>query len=274
MNSILKEIVLYPAPLFYGLLGVMGGAVGAGLAAIVSRIWPAAKEFSRALTIAFVFLATQLPRPLLPQLEREARLDTLFEDVTLNRVFRLLFNAHPEAEIELRDAINTIAPQSGYYEYRDARLMASLVVEKYVRMHLLSSSDDAIHRLLNHRWGTLRKLRDQPDHCVAYAAGVLDFEALEGGSVIIVAEFGVDAGVIESSINNPTTPPRNDPAEAARLLMASASRNNSNIDNLSKLDQIQFLPPSQGCQVAIDVAAALAMMPVEDAAFVFKNLQY
>ena len=62
MNSILKEIVLYPAPLFYGLLGVMGGAVGAGLAAIVSRIWPAAKEFSRALTIAFVFLATQLPR--------------------------------------------------------------------------------------------------------------------------------------------------------------------------------------------------------------------
>lgn len=273
MEDFWIELFSLPSFVVYGIFGGVGGAIGTLVGSALGRLFKI-KWLTWASQILCFVLAIQLPKLIVPGLEKETAVAEAMQNFKSNRLYAIIFRQHPEAELEMKQnlalAINKFNSGESYSVAQD---LTNKLVAKYFAQHINSTSDVSIYNVLKENAQAIQKFNSNPELCVNYYLGNPKFKKGEIDDELISKETDLKADVIESSINNPS--PLSTPGtleDLSKILVGSYVSNGFDVSEMGKLEQLTTLPPVQGCKIATDFTIALASLDSKRAAYVFKSL--
>jgi hypothetical protein len=275
MDSIVTSFLSLPNVVIYAIFGAIGGALGSLVGSLLSKIFKKEK-LSGIITIVFVVLAIQLPNHILPQMKKAAAPNQVMQELKGQRLFSVIFRLHPEAEEELKlkmtDVINNSPNDQVFYK---AQAASAEIVAKYLNKHMVSASDEVTYKQIQREAKVIASFQNKPQLCVSYYFGNPQFSKDDITPEFLNEESNLKADLIESSVSNPSMPPKAASIdEIINIIAESYQKNGYDLQGLAKIDQVATLPPAEGCKIAIDFSKALAAMEQKQAAYVFKNLLY
>lgn len=190
-------------------------------------------------------------------------------------LFAVLFRLHPEARTELAAKIQALLNGPLEQQRVGAQNASAEIVGRYFQQHLLAASDRSIHDLLLHTLDVMQKLKaDRPELCVAYHLGRTN-TPIDFWPGFVETESNMRAQIIESAVANPSPASRATSVdEIIPLLVAGFDAKKYPREALAQVPDVESLPPSQGCAVAMMFTDVLASMAADQGSYVFKNLLY
>jgi hypothetical protein len=183
----------------------------------------------------------------------------------------VILKYHPDAEAETVQKLKEVGggPNAG----PAARAIGAAISDKYVNLHMLVASDEAIRNLLLSEAAIIRSVRSQPDDCVALYLGTANAPIDKVPLELLNAKVKARADIIETSVAQPSPPQTGVTADALGKILARAYQSNGfNIGEISKLDDVGSLPAKEGCDIGYHFLTALASLQPKEAATVYKGL--
>jgi hypothetical protein len=273
MNDLFAWALSLPNFALVGIAGGIGGAIGALLAAAVQKLFGLKKAWG-IIPIIFVVGAVQLTnKTLLPLLQKEAGPYEAIRVMKQSPIFNVIFKYHPDAEAETAQKLKELASGPGTNRGASARAIGAALADKYVNMHVLMASDDAVRNMLVSEEAILRSVRSQPDACVALYLGNINAPVEKVAPELLNAKVNARANVIETSVTQPSPPLTAITVDALGKILARVYQAKGfNIGEISKLEDVSALPPKEGCEVAYHFTSAMAALDPKEAATVYKGL--
>lgn len=284
----LAELILSGGRLNGAIFGAPFGAIAAVLGMLVGKLL--FKIFKKEgivkwTAIIFVVCSFQIPNLIKPYLketygtaQQEKSVESVMQEIEKQRLFSVLFRYHPDARSRLADRMKDIIYNSNASDGEVSRLSqqaSAEIVNEYFQKHLPAASDEQTSALLKRNHEVLLRFKDKPKLCVGYYLGQPNFSPSDITPEFVEQEGNMKADIIQSAINNPSTPPRAGSIdEVVEIIALGYQQKNYDLENLAKLDTIQTLDPNEGCNVAIEFNDVLASLDAKTGAFVFKNLLY
>lgn len=275
MDTLITSFLSLPNIVIYAIFGAIGGVLGALIGAGFSKAFKKEK-LSRIITIICVVLAIQLPNHIIPQLKKDAAPSQVMNELKQQRLFSVIFRLHPEAEHDLKrkmtEIINNSPSDQVFYK---AQAASAEIVAKYLNKHMVSASDEMTFKKIQREAKVIASFQNKPQLCVSFYLGNPQFSKDDITPEFLAEESSLKADLIESSINNPSLPPKAASIdEIINIIAQSYQKNGYDLQSLAKIDQVANLPPAEGCKIAIEFTKALASMGQKQASYVFKNLLY
>jgi hypothetical protein len=229
-----------------------------------NKIW-------RIVPIIFAVGSFQLiTKSVLPSLQQDAAIRTMIKQ---SPIFSVILKYHPDAEAEMAQKFKEIMSGTSANKGAAARALGAATADKYVNLHMLVASDDAIRNLLLSEVAMLRAVRSQPDECVAVYLGNANAPMDKLSPEILNAKGKARADIIETSVTQPSPPPTGVTVDALGKILVRAYQNNGfNVAEISKLESIGSLPSKEGCDIGYHFLSALASLDPKEAATVYKGL--
>jgi len=276
MDSLIASFLSLPNVVIYAIFGAVGGGVGSLLGAWVAKVTKKQK-LALVITVICMVVAIQLPGLILPKAKQQAIPDMIVQELKQQRLFALIFRLHPEAEKEMKKKMGNIAAhatsnQDAFYE---AQAASAEIISRYFNKHMLSASDEMTFKQIQREAKVIASLQDKPRLCVSYYLGKPEFSETDVTPEFLEEDTNLKADVIESSVSNPSPPPKAASIEDILTIIADAyQKKGYDVQSLAKLDKVETLPPEEGCKLAIEFSGTLASMEMKQATYVFKNLLY
>jgi hypothetical protein len=270
MNDLFDWAVALPSVVVAGIVGAIGGAIGALLGAAAQRLFGENKAW-RIVTIIFAVGSFQLTtHSVLPSLQQDAVVRTV---VKQSPILSVIVRYHPDAEAEFAQKMKEVMSGPSANKGAAARAVGAAFAEKYVNMHMLVASDEAIRNLLLSEVAMLRSVRSQPDDCVAFYLRNANAPADKLSPEVLNAKAKARADIIETSVTQPSLPPTGVTVDALGKILVRAYQNNGfNVGEIAKVDDVASLPSKDGCDIAYHFLSALASLDPKQAATVYKGL--
>jgi hypothetical protein len=270
MNDFFAWALSLPSFVIVGVVGGVAGAIGALLGAAAQKLFGQNKAW-RIIPVIFVVASIQLTtQSLLPSLQQDASVRLM---MTQSPVFSVILKYHPDAEAEMKQKLKEVMSGPSTGKGDAARAVGAAVADKYVNLHMLVASDEAIRNLLLSEVAILRSVRSQPDDCVAIYLGNANASVDKLSSELLNAKGKARADIIETSVTQPSPPPAGITGDAlAKILVRAYQNNGFNVGEIAKVDEIGSLPSKEGCDIGYHFLSALASLDPKEAATVYKGL--
>jgi hypothetical protein len=270
MNDLLDWALSLPSVVTAGIVGAIGGAIGALLGAAAQRLFGQNKAW-RVVPIIFAVVSFQLiSHSLLPSLQQDAAVRTMIKQ---SPVFSVIVKYHPDAEAEIAQEMKEVMSGPSANKGAAARAVGAAIADKYVNLHMLVASDEAIQNMLLSEVSMLRSVRSQPDDCVALYLGNASAPVDKLSPEVLNAKVKARADIIETSVTQPSPPPTGVTVDALGKILVRAYQNSGfNVGEISKLENVGSLPSKEGCDIAYHFLSALTSLDPKDATTVYKGL--
>jgi hypothetical protein len=205
MNEILLFVTSMPPLLVYVVAGSIAGALGTSAGFIAQKYFGVAKGWRFVPVVVFAVISLQLSQWLFEDAIPMQSVSRLKQ----NRIFGVIFTYHPEAEQEYIAGFKKILSGSNEQVSAASAALGAEITIRYVSQHMLTASDAAIHRLLQTEANILDSLKDNPTECVAQYLGTPSASHVKAiPRSLVEASIDAKAEIIESSVVNPSPPPR------------------------------------------------------------------
>ncbi|WP_298261678.1 hypothetical protein [Bradyrhizobium sp.] len=268
MNDLFDWVLSLPSFAIVGIIGAIAGGTGALLGAAAQKVFGQNKAW-RIIPVIFVVGSIQLTtKSLLPSLQQDAAVRVMMKQ---SPIFSVILKYHPDAEAETVRKLNEIrgSPNSGLA----ARAVGAAIADKYVNLHMLVASDEAVRNLLLSEVAIVRSARSQPSDCVALYLGTANAPVDKVPLDLLNAKAKARADIIETAVTQPAPLPSGLSVDAlGKILARSYQSNGFNIGEISKLEDVGSLPAKEGCDIAYHFLTAMASLAPKEAATVYKGL--
>lgn len=190
-----------------------------------------------------------------------------------NRLYKLLFEIHPEAETELRAEFAKVItlPPSEALKIK-LRAVTGKVTKKYANPYVLRASNPAVYRYLEYNLEVLQSLEKRPEACAAFYNGEREPTKIELEDGTFLRETDLVADLFESAINDPYLIPR--PVNRKRFgFVLDRWFEALDIDRkiLWPLTYEEVRDPVAYCRAATTFFTLLVGMSEPDAAYIYKS---
>src|SRR5262245_9100110 len=270
MNEILIFVASVPIFVLDAVAGAVAGFLGGVTGFIAEKYFGLSKGWRFVPAFVFAVISVNLSHWIL----EDAVPLKIVSQLKESRVGGLIFKYHPEAEREaLAQAKKNLSePDSDSRIALSWRPLIAEIAGPYIRSHMPTASDAAIHRFLQTLADTIELLRNNPTDCVAkYLA--TSTRSTYVGIGISREELNAIADIIETSVTSPSAPQKNPSIDDFVRALASAYRAKGyDIAELDKIANVQSLPPAEGCEVAYHFASVLASMNEKQSSYLYKAL--
>jgi hypothetical protein len=273
MNDLFGWALSLPNFAIVGIVGAAGGAIGALLGAGAQKLFGLNKAW-RIIPVIFVVGSVQLTdKTLLPLLQKEAGPYEAIRVMKQSPIVNVIFKYHPDAEAETAQKLKELASGPSANRGASARAIGAALADKYVNLHVLMASDDAVRNMLVSEEAILSSVRSQPDACVALYLGNANAPIEKVAPELLNTKVNARANIIETSVTQPSPPLTTVAVEALGKILARVYQAKGyNLDEISKLEDVGALPPKDGCGVAYHFTSAMASLDAKEAATVYKGL--
>jgi len=275
MEEILIRFLSLPNVVIYAILGAVSGVFGSVIGSLLSKAFKL-KKTSRIVTIFCIFLAIQVPSHIVPKLQKHIAPAQVLIQLKEQRLFALIFRLHPEAEGEMKAKMKEVIDNSSSDQlYLRAQAASAELVAKYFTKHLVSASDEMTYKMLRRNVEVMKMFKNKPILCVGYYLGKPQFSKEDITNDFVTEQTNLKADIIESSVSNPSLPPKAANVDALiKIIAVVYQQKDYDLNDLAKIDQVGTLPPVEGCKIATEFSEALAFLDAKQSAYVFKNLIY
>jgi hypothetical protein len=186
-----------------------------------------------------------------------------------SRIFSTIFKYHPDAEVETTEKLKQVLSGAG----GSARAVGAALADKYVNLHILTASDEAIRNLFQSEVAIVSSVKSQPDACVALYLGTPTAPVEKLSPELVNAKLNARADIIETSVAQPSPPLTTVTVDALGKILTRAYKGNGfDVDELRKVSSISSLPAKEGCPIAYHFLFTLASLDPKEAATVYKGL--
>lgn len=274
MNYFEQFLAMLPPWGVSALFGALGGAIGALIGIGLSIAFVSPKRGYHAGVIGAI-LAVQLANHLPAETKASVNAYRAVNEAKEQRLFSLLFQYHPEAEVELHSKISkALAKDPNQQGQIEAQNAAREVMEKYFSPHINEASDEATYEMIRWQSRALETLKDKPLVCVNYYLGNVGLNANDLPSGFLDEELRVKANLLESSVTNPSKfKAIKSEAEFAEVITKYYGKNGYSTDGLMKIGEVATLPADEACKIVREFVGTLASMDQQLASQVMKTLQ-
>jgi hypothetical protein len=261
------------AVLSIGLAGIVAG-IAAWLGGLLAQ-----KLFGRSKAssiIAIIFGVGSIPltnNTLVPMLRQEAGPYEAIRVMKRSPLFDVIFKYHPDAEADTAQKLKVIMTGPSTGRGAAARAIGTALADKYVNMHILMASDDAVRNLLVVEEAIVGSARPQPDACVALYLGSANAPVEKVSKELLEAKINARANVIETAVTLPSPPLTPVTVDAlGRILVREYQAKGFDVNEISKLENVGSLPSKEGCDVGYHFLSAMASLDPKEASTVYKGL--
>lgn len=272
MNDLLIRFLELPDSVLDGAFGVLGAIIGAILSYAIWRTRQR-KLVVIGLVVGLFVLFVACGRFGVAELRERHMGGLLASGMKQQRLFAAIVAAHPEADVELREAADkaVVAPTPEQQAAQIRRLGATFML-KYLKRHMPTAPAEAVVKLAQHNLATMKLLADRPAVCVGYfsGGGQVTQDDIPAGS--IVRESELRAEIIESSIRQPV--PAEPPLDDATLvaLIGDVYRETGHDPaNFSRLSSPEPLPLAERCALMTEFSDVLATAEPAKSARIMKS---
>lgn len=222
----------------------------------------------------YVYKSLIMPGPI-PALDKPDAIGRLMQEYRFARLYNVLFRFYPEAETEMRAALEKRSVQAGAPPlFEAAGVVSGLLVDKHVTRQMPNASDSAIFGLVKYQWRMLRLLSRSPANCVSYYTAD---PSLWSHDIQVSGSLGtadMQADILESARTSPAPPPDPlDRAKAFRMVEQSYLKNGFDPAISPIKSDIRTREFEVGCRAATEFYVALMALGERDAAYVYKTLR-
>lgn len=210
---------------------------------------------------------------LVPMLQQEAGPYEAIRVMKRSPLFEVIFKYHPDAEADTAQKFKDI--MSGPSEGRGgaARTIGAALADKYVNMHILMASDDAVRTLLVAEEAIVGSARSQPDACVALYLGSANAPIGKVSKELLDAKINARANIIQTAVTQPSPPLTPVTVDAlGKILARGYQAKGFDVSEISKLESVGSLPSKEGCEVGYHFLSAMASLDPKEASTVYKGL--
>jgi hypothetical protein len=274
MNDLFVWALSLPSFVIVGIVGAIAGAIGALLGAAAQKLFGQNKAW-RIVPVIFVVGSVQLTtQSLLPSLQQDAAPYEAIRVMKQYPIFGAIFKYHPDAEVETAKKLKEVMSGPSNGRGVAARAVGATLADKYVNLHILMASDDAIHSLLLSEAAIVRSVRSQPDACVALYLGTANAPVDKLSPELVNEKLNARADVIETSVTRPSPPTTTVTVDAlAKILVRAYQNNGFDINEISKLSDVGgSLPSKEGCDIANHFLSVMTSLDPKEGATVYKGL--
>jgi hypothetical protein len=272
MDSFLVTLASLPSLVIYSIIGTIAGALGALIGLLCKGFWPTAPRW---VPVIFAVISTQLSPVAVSRLHAQSGPEAVVNDIEKNRLFKVIFQYHPEAKGEMLSGFQKIFAGPRDQVHAQSQLLGAEISNRYYNIHIATASDAAIHNVLNANFRIMEALKEKPKTCVGFYLET-GFNVSDIPATFLEEGTNAKAAVIESSIKSPTNREKLTAEQLVIALIASYQKNGITHDNalaeIEKLDTLNSLPAEEGCTIASHFSAALANMDEKTAASTFTSL--
>jgi hypothetical protein len=268
----MNDLALLSIALAAIVAGIAGG-LGALLGARAQKLFGPSKAWS---IIPIIFGVGSIPltnNTLVPMLQQEAGPYEAIGVMKRSPLFDVIFKYHPDAEADTAQKLKDI--MSGPSEGRGAaaRTIGAALADKYVNMHILMASDDAVRNLLVAEEAIVGSARSQPDACVALYLGSENALIEKVSRELLDAKINARANVIQTAVTQPSPPLTPVTVDAlGKILVRGYQAKGFDVNEISKLENVGSLPSKEGCEVGYHFLSAMASLDPKEASTVYKGL--
>jgi hypothetical protein len=250
--------------------GSIAGVLGRSAGLIAQKYFGVAKGWRFVPVVVFVVISLRLSQGLFEDAIPMQSISRLKQ----NRIFGIIFKYHPEAEQEYIAGFKKILSGPNEQVNAASAALGMEITIRYVGPHMLTASDAAIHRLLQTEANILDSLKDNPTECVAQYLGTPSASRAKAiPRSLVEASIDAKAEIIESSVVTPSPPPKAANIDNIAGAIINAYRANGyDAGEFAKIEKVQSLPPSEGCEVGRRFISVLASMEEKQSSFVYKGL--
>lgn len=229
--------------------------------------------------IAIVFGVGSIPLTngvLIPMLQQKAGPYEAIGVIKQSPIFSVIFKYHPDAEAETLQKLKEIMSGPSASRAASARALGAALgaelAEKYVNMHLLTASDDAVRNLLISEEAILRSVRSQPEACVALFLHSAKAPGEKLSPELLNTKLEAAASVVETSVTQPSPPLTTVTVDAlGKILVRAYQAKGFDVSEIRKLENVGALPSEEGCEVGYHLTSAMASLDAKEAATVYKG---
>ena len=268
----MNDIAVLPialAAIVAGIAAWLGGLLGA----VAQKLFGPSKAWS---IIPIIFGVGSIPitnNTLVPMLQQEAGPYEAIRVMKRSPLVDVIFKYHPDAEADTAQKLKDImtGPSSG--RGAAARAIGTALADKYVNMHILMASDDAVRNLLVVEEAIVGSARPQPEACVALYLGSANAPVEKVSKELLEARINARANVIQTAVTQPSPPLTPVTADAlGRILVREYQAKGFDVYEISKLEKVGSLPSKEGCEVGYHFLSAMASLDPKEASTVYKGL--
>lgn len=202
--------------------------------------------------------------------------DFTMEGLKKKRLFRLLFEAYPDAEKAFRETLRAnFETHPADEAYERTRELSNEIMNRHVEQHLTTASDAALYAYLKHTLHFMDRLKERPAQCVGYFIGRPKFGRAEAVSGFLEKEATLKADIVESSLKSPAPVPEDVDADRVyQRLVGSYVANGLEIESFFALEEIftENRADGEACQAAMIYTRALIGLGEKNGPDVFKRL--
>jgi hypothetical protein len=199
-NDLFAWALSLPSFVIVGIVGAIAGAIGALLGAAAQGLFGQSKAWP-IVPVIFVVGSIQLTtQSLLPSLQQGAAVRMMMKR---SPIFSVILKYHSDAEAETAQKLKEVMSGPAAGRGAAARAVGAAVADKYVNLHMLVASDEAIRNLLLSEAAILRSVRSQPDACVALYLGTANAPIDKLSPELLNAKVKARADIIETSVTQP-----------------------------------------------------------------------
>ncbi len=276
MEQVLIYLFSLPSAVIHTIFGGIFGAIFGVVGVLIAKKIKSTKA-SKVIIIVCLAVSIQSSNFFVRYLQKNTESARVMNSLKENRLISIIFRLHPEAADETEAKYKKLLSSniSGDQLSLKSQTIGAELVQKYFQKHLISASDKATYALLKRNVAVMKSFQDKPSACVSYYLGISNFNKDDLTEDFIKKETDMKADIIESSINNPSLPPQAASTESLIEIIALSYRNKGyDLGHLQKIDQVENLPPEEGCKIATEFSDAIASLDEERSSYVFKNLLY
>jgi hypothetical protein len=274
MSDFSAWLLSLPSIVLYAICGAIGGAIGALLGSAAESLFGPSKAWRVIPIIYFVASVQVTTKLVLPSLQNEAAPYEAIREMKQSRLFNAIFKYHPDAETETIEKLKQIISDPSDNRGASARAIGAALAEKYVNLHILMASDDAIRNLLQSEVAIISSVRTQPDACVALYLGSATAPIEKLAPELLTTKLNARAEIIETSVSQPSPPLTSVTAEAmAKIMLRAYQPNGFDFNEVTKLSDIGgSMSAKEGCPIAYHFLFAMASLSAKEEAIVYKGL--
>jgi hypothetical protein len=199
-----------------------------------------------------------------------------YEAITVMKrspLFDVIFKYHPDAEVDTAQKLKGILTDLSTGRAVAAREIGAALAEKYVNMHILMASDDAVRNLLVIDEAIVGSARPQPDACVALYLGSANAPFEKIPKELVDARVNARANIIRTAVTQPSPPLTPVAVDAlGKILVREYQAKGFDVNEISKLENIGSLPSKEGYEVGYHFLSATASLDPKEASTVYKGL--
>jgi len=226
--------------------------------------------------ISIIFGVGSIPitnNTLVPMLQQEAGPYEAISVMKRSPVFDVIFKYHPDAEVDTAQKLKDIMSGPSAGRSAAARAIGAALSDKYVNMHILMASDNAVRNLLVAEEAIVGSIRSQPDACVALYLGSPNAPIEKVSKESLDAKINARANVIKTAITQPSPPLTSVTADVlGKVLVRAYQAKGFELNKISKLENVGALPSNEGCEVGYHFLSAMASLDPKEASTVYKGL--